>query len=387
VATTISRLAAVLTTDTGQFQAGFQRAGQIVQTFGNRSAGSSNLLWKLEQKAISATGSFGRFGGILTTLGGAGGPLGMFVVGATAAATATANWLAKLARLADSARDARIEIERAHAEAAKLAGVNVQAPTGETTKDIEGRVAQEASSVAERTGLTMHSLLRFSEQWLKSLGDVQEMSEKAGQFAFKAFSLRDTNGLFPSGTLPSDGLAAERQRTAELQKQTKEFQEQEKWLVRFMEDWDRAGDAMQQASDRWIADFLSDWDAGMERMQNRIKSLGDSLATPAEKFRATIKELMELKDFGLSDELFNRAVKRAEDELRSAKVAEFKTVSPVGAFERGTAAEFSARVRGNLESRQQLSVAREQLKTERQMYTELQKLNAKSETKFSVAGL
>jgi hypothetical protein len=44
-------------------------------------------------------------------------------------------------------------------------------------------------------------------------------------------------------------------------------------------------------------------------------------------------------------------------------------------------------VRGNLESRQQLSVAREQLKTERQMYTELQKLNAKSETKFSVAGL
>lgn len=107
MATTIARLSAVVTTDTSQFQQGFDRAGFVVQRFQSRAEGSNNSLGQLAKElahtqhgAEKASGSFLK----MAAFGLGGGPIAL----AALAATLGVKWV-EAADKADESRRRIIE--------------------------------------------------------------------------------------------------------------------------------------------------------------------------------------------------------------------------------------------------------------------------------------
>jgi hypothetical protein len=355
MATTIARLAAVLSTDTSRFDTGMLRAGQSVQNFGKSGGFSQALLFKLEQKLIGLTGSLGRFGSLAGTLAGAGGPVGMIAVALTAATAAAGAFVVKIAQVGDAARDAKLSTLRDHFKAFDdLKGTKFSIGfDAKTNQELVSDIRRSFSDLAEGLGLTLKPLLMAANDL------VQQMNSRLLGPELAA-SLRESH-----------------EKAARLAEANKELRAQAKLRA--------------EEEERAIAEIQQHWDRVVDRMRSRADQLKESLRTPAEAFRASLEELSSLRNIGfIDDETLGRGLKSAAADYfdASKKLAEAKnTLTPVAALERGTTAEFSARVRGTLETHRLEAINREQLKLEQQALQELRNLNAKPLLRFGLTDL
>jgi hypothetical protein len=353
--TTISRLAAVLTTDTSRFDTGMLRAGQSIRRFDtDTTKGGLTLNW-LSQRLLISSGSLGRFSGLAAAIGGRTGPIGMLITvfaGVAAAAVAAA---AKIAAIGDAARDAKLEALRDHFKAFDdLKGTKFSIGfDAKTNQELVSDIRRSFSDLAEGLGLTLKPLLMAANDL------VQQMNSRLLGPELAA-SLRESH-----------------EKAARLAEANKELRAQAKLRA--------------EEEERAIAEIQQHWDRVVDRMRSRADQLKESLRTPAEAFRASLEELSSLRNIGfIDDETLGRGLKSAAADYfdASKKLAEAKnTLTPVAALERGTTAEFSARVRGTLETHRLEAINREQLKLEQQALQELRNLNAKPLLRFGLTDL
>jgi hypothetical protein len=146
-----------------------------------------------------------------------------------------------------------------------------------------------------------------------------------------------------------------------------------------------------EEEERAVAEIQNHWDQVVDRMRSKAHQLTESMRTPIESFRAALEELSSLRNAGfIDDKTLGRGLKSAAADYFDAakKLSDAKnTLSPVAAVERGTTAEFSARVRGTLETQKLEAINREQLKLEQQALGELRALNAKPLMQLKVTDL
>ncbi len=128
------------------------------------------------------------------------------------------------------------------------------------------------------------------------------------------------------------------------------------------------------------ADFQRVMDQVLERTKSRAESLAQSLRTPAEKFRDSLKEIDDLRSgLFINDEIFTRGIARASADYQEAakKLMEAKSVPGVSALERGSVAEVSFRLSSIALEKERDKTAKEQLATEKEIRDEVKKLNNK----------
>jgi hypothetical protein len=353
--TTISRLAAVLTTDTSRFDTGMLRAGQSIRRFDtDTTKGGLTLNW-LSQRLLISSGSLGRFSGLAAAIGGRTGPIGMLMTvfaGVAAAAVAAA---AKIAAIGDAARDAKLEALRDHFKAFDdLKGTKFSVGVDmKTNKELVSDIRRSFSDLAEGLGLTLKPLLIAVNDLVHQM-NVQILGPKLAE------SLKQSHETMERMTA----------KTKELREQAKLRAEEE---------------------ERAVAEIQNHWDQVVDRMRSKAHQLTESMRTPIESFRAALEELSSLRNAGfIDDKTLGRGLKSAAADYFDAakKLSDAKnTLSPVAAVERGTTAEFSARVRGTLETQKLEAINREQLKLEQQALGELRALNAKPLMQLKVTDL
>lgn len=356
MATTIARLSAVLTTDTNQFQFGLQRAGQQVQQFSKRSESTTGVLSKLQRQFIQTSGSFGRFTGIVGTLAGVAGPIGLVVATLSAATVAATAFIVKLAQIGDASRDPKIESLRDLFQAYdELKGTKFSVGFEmKTNKELTDDIRRSVGDLAEGLGLTLKPILM-------ALSDVVDQINIRILGEDMAASLKASH----------DSLQRQIERTKELRAQAKQRADEEK-----------------QA----IAEIQNELEQSVNRMASKAEQLRQSLRSPIEVMREAFQELDRLRSGGyINDDTLRQGLKAAAGDFfeASKKLMDAKNqlASPVGALERGTTAEFSSRVRATLETQRLEAIGREQARLQREAVVELQKLNSKAAQGVSVMGL
>lgn len=335
---TITRLSALLTTDTRQFQAGMERAGQHIRNLQNHGAASNAMFQRMSTRLIAASGGLGRFGSLAATVGGAGGPVGMVAAAGVAAAAAVGALTLRLQQFASIASDERI---------AKLRAIfkGIDEEIAKSTGRKTGFQIDGLETAAEQTSRLRSELAKLAEQIVGTSAAWKDMGAAAIQAAAS-----------PLTQLPwAKDIAAAQQG----------IEESGEKLTRMA----RQGAEIRKKNDDWMKSFMEGWDAAgeqMARMQDRAKSLMDSLATPAERFKKSLKELNELRG-ELGEDFFGRGVDKAISEFKSASKTDgaksLFSQTAVGALERGTVGEFSARVRSGLNEKAQLDIERKQAAT------------------------
>lgn len=323
---TIAKLAVVMTADTGPLSTGMRNAGKSVKDFSDK-ADSSNQQLQAKMAAfgrsfIGASKGVGRFGGALGALGAVGGPVGIAAVAFVAAAGATLKWTVQLAKLADSQRDARIEIQRAHEAAAAISGQEFEIKfRGATNKELEERLKGRLGDAAEMSGLSMKSILGMS--------DTFAMLFNVGMFSDEA------RGDLSQAKADAAAMAEETKRMLEHSRQT----------------------------DEWIKSYQSTFEQAIGRMKSRAQSLAESLRTPQEVLRDSFKELDNLRDAGfLNQDIFTRGLQGAADAYSKAlgRMTEAKSVGSIGAMERGSAEEVGFRLKSTADDQARIEHERKQ---------------------------
>lgn len=356
MATTIARLAAVLTTDTSQFQSGMRRAGGAVRQLQSENQKVDTKLMALSRSAISASHSFGRFGGVAGAIGAAGGPVAMLAVGFTAAAAAAGLFLAKIAQLGDAARDARIESFRnVFKEFDQSHGTKFAVDDFATAAEQSTSLQKNLGELAESTGLSFGKL---RQEWAEAFDTLREWFGDAEIVAMQNQSRKIMEGVRHQLEQAAK-IRAENLRIAEHQKRV----------------------------DAEVADIQKDMEQAIGRLQSRAESLKNSLRTPFEVFSEAIRELDSLRTgLFVNDETFGRGITKAADDYHAAsrRLMEAKNVlNPSAALERGTVAEFSARIRGGLETKRLEAIATESLKAEKATAEGIERLNNKPPIKLT----
>lgn len=153
---------------------------------------------------------------------------------------------------------------------------------------------------------------------------------------------------------------------------TKMFEEQQQTVAAATEQTGKLAKVNGQLGESFkaLAGDATKVDAELEKLKTRAASLAESLRTPAEVFKDTMAELVNLQERGLlSVDNYVRGVIKAKEELQQAsKAARDLSVSgnvQVGAAERFTSGGFSAVQQGRQDQQRQIELARQQLEEER----------------------
>lgn len=315
----IGKLAVVVTSDTSQLDAGFNRAQGTVQRFAstaNRAGAATQFnLAKGAQTASNAiSGMRGNVLPLVSTLASSGG----LVAGTGAAALGLAAFTRAAINAADAAQQAR------KAMGWNEAGIADQySRAGKAAKDL-------LATVAEITGLS-----RAAWSFWLSASDAIESATAA----LKTDAMRERDAIIAHNVK----LRAIKQKIAEEQ----------------------------VAADKAASEAMR---KQIDALRNSANSITQSLRTPGEIFADTVKELHKMFGLGLLNiETMNRALDKAKGDLQSAakdaaKVKQgFQAASyqPIGAVERFTSAGASAAMAGRAELMKAVQVAQQQLAEEK----------------------
>ncbi len=342
--TTIARLSAVVTTDTAGFQQGMARAGQTVKKFGDDGAKSGNLTTRLGAAVLTSSRSFGRFSSIIGPIAGAGGPVALLGLGLAAIAVGAAAAAAKLAIMGDAARDAKLEAARdlGKAQAESRGETFVDNSGLKTSKELIDEIKQAMSDFAEMSGLSFNSILAGVAETIRGLNILWY-----GEAAVEAQDRRNKQ------------MADEIKQAKELKAETAQRNAEEQ---------------------KAIADIQRSMEQAVDGMRSKADAMAQSLRTPAEKFRDSLKEIDQLRSgLFINDEIFTRGIARASSDYQEAakKLMDAKSVPGVSALERGSVAEVSFRLSSIALEKERDKTAKEQLATEKEIRDEVKKLNNK----------
>jgi hypothetical protein len=354
----IARLAVHIFTDVSQMLPGFQRAQQETRSFAASTDHTSSKLLTFGKQLINSTGALGRFSGLATGIGAAGGPLGLVVAGSAAAAVAVGRFTLELGQAADAARDFQIVTERNFLKAfddlhgTSFALGDSYVTTGEKLDALKEKYAE----FAQLSSATTRPLITAANQLVEG---------------FKQAGI----GIGLINPSEAANVEAATQRVKRLAEETKELAKIE--------------DDRRKAAEQEIATIQREMEASVSSMKSRGEQLEQSLRTPLEKLRESMEELDRLRSGGfIGDETLSRGLRQAADEYRKA-ITEAKSpaITPTAAAERGTAAGFSALVKGQL----QIQVNPTVLRLEQQQLDAIRAVRAavlsKDPIRFKVANL
>lgn len=354
MATTIAKLAAVLSTDAAGFDAGMNRAGQRIQQLEREEQRANAKRLQMTKQLGSAFGAFGSFGGLAGPLSGMLGPIGLLATGLTAAGAAAVKANQDLAKVNQQFADDKIKALREWGEAMeKATGIRPAGTLGIRTKEEEDRLAQLGRAEVGKE-------VWDKQDWWAAL--------------FAPWINRKT------AIAIGEGRQAQIDR---IQKDTKQVIETLK---------------QEEEAEKKITDAVQKHREALEQLnlenQKRADQLRDEFRTPLEKMRSALAELDALRSGGfIGDETLTRGIQRAATEYEKSILKMFSaqrtlTEAPA-ALERGSVAEFSARVQAGLQSKRLEQVAAESLKVEKMTLEEIRKLTSKptESIKFGVADL
>lgn len=175
----IASLAVKIIADTFGLSQGFDRAGKQTKQWANNVEGGNRKLSLLGKQAITASGALGRMGGLATSFGMIGGPIGVAAVAATALAVG-------LARAADASEDFRIE---------KLREIGRIGPEIKTTADYMGELREQFAAFAELSGLSLKPLLSDFSQASKLINEAIFGEKKMADLAKENLEARRAGEL------------------------------------------------------------------------------------------------------------------------------------------------------------------------------------------------
>lgn len=311
----IGKLAVVVTSDTTQLDAGFNRAQGTVQRFSdtaNRQGAAAQF--NLSRASQAASGAISGMRGNVLPLVSALSSSGGLIAGTGAAALGLAAFTRAAINAADAAQQARKEMGWNEARIA-----DQYQSAGKAARDL-------LATVAEITGLS-NAAWSF---WLSTADVLNSV----------------TNALKTDAMREREQIIAHNEKVRAIRKKMHEEQ-----LAA-----DRAaGEAMKKQ---------------MDALKSSAENITKGLRTPAEIYADTISELNKLFGLGLLNiETMNRGLAKARDDLQSAtksaaKVkADFQSISyqPIAAAERFTSSGFSAAQAGRAELMKQIQLEQQQL--------------------------
>jgi hypothetical protein len=315
----IGKLAVVVTSDTSQLDAGFNRAQGTVQRFAvtaNKAGAATQFtLAKGAQTASNAiSGMRGNVLPLVSTLSSSGG----MVAGVGAAALGLAAFTRAAINAADAAQQAR-----------KAMGWN-EARIGDQYERAGKAAKNLLATVAEITGLSQAAW----SFWLSAADAIESATA-----ALKTDAMKERDAIISH----NEKVRALKQKIAEEQVAADKA----------------AGEAMRKQIDA---------------LRNSAQSITQSLRTPGEVFADTAEELHKMFGLGLLDiETMNRALAKAQGDLQSAakdaaKVKQmFQAASyqPIGAVERFTSSGASAAMAGKAELMKAVELQKQQLAEEK----------------------
>ncbi len=316
----IAKLAVVVTGDTSPLNQSMAQATASVKNFQAHAEGSHAALNALAsglKVSVQGMHAFeGSTRGIIHTLHNLASPGGAALVTAAAFVFLGAEALKAANKAAEARNKIREEFDKAYES---LTGHNLgnglELTINSEVKKLKEGIEEFIAAIAERTGLM--------DVFTASVKDLAEGFHLLGE-AIKS----------PEQTARDRILEVMKARTEKMKEQKKE---QDEWLKDFMDGFDRAGEHMRSQA---------------EQMKNHAESLASSLRTPFERARDAIVEAFNFKQAGLiSPDIFDRAVNKAASDYKDAITPRNIQSLPrfSGAFDKGTVAEYSARVQGNAE--------------------------------------
>jgi len=329
----IARLAVQITTDTRPMAAGFVKAQATIKEFSKDVSRLSGAGIKtLATDMLGLSGVIGRAGEGFARLAGNMGPYGAAAAAVVAGTAAMVAALVKLAETSDRLADSRLVVDREFFKALdELRGTHfAQLNDGLKTNaelwdQLKGRVASFGELASQTAGLSLKPLY-------KGLADLADTANRA---------------VF--GDAAVDQLNAFHATTKQRAEQAKAMQEQIA--------------ARNKALEQEIAEIQREMDAAVTALMNRGKSIAESVRTPDEVFRDTIRELKQLANAGaITGETLGRAVGKAAEEYKRAAGEARKLraeATAVPALEMGTQAARSAILRSASESREADRAAKE----------------------------
>jgi len=363
VATTIAKLAAVLTVDDISFIHGLSNATKKIQDFDAQTSKMGKSLLKLAGFA----GAFGGFSGTIGPLSTFIGPWGLLAAAVAGAGSAMIKASADMAKVNQEFDDEKIKRLREYAkvfselQGHQPGGFNrFQKTSEEQQRDIErGRAAFVKQLLDEANKMPASDPLG---RWLK-----RRQADLAGMWGFR-----------PSEAA-SEAIGEGRQH--ELDRITKKTRE-------YAEELKHQEEAEKRANDT-ATKYRETLNQIHQENENRAKQLREIL-DPTAKLTEEFGKLGALFRGGFIDQgILDRGIKHFGKSFMDERLKEFKsfsTESP-GALVRGTTAEFSARTQSG---RQTQALEREQKLTNRilkEIKDELSKAGLKPPVKFGVADL
>jgi hypothetical protein len=317
MAITISRLAAILKVDDGEFS--FANATRRVQNFAHE-ADNSFKVFRYGLKAAGRTlGEKSLFGG-LATGAGVGGAAGLAIGG--------------IALAAEGAK--------------RLAGFMSESVTA-------------AANFERSIGSAIPEFDALTEEWKQfTVGFGVAILPLAREFAsILADALHDLNWIIKN--LTGRDIEAEMKALANRNEKQKQF-------VQYIKEAEDVAKQIRQEDAKKAQEEERRW----ESLKSRAESIRESLRTPGEILKDSQAELTRLfEDSLIGPETLRRGMQRAADEFNETnkRAMELKNTlkgySPVGAVERFTSAGFSAAAAGR-EAGRQLEIQKQQLAAENQ---------------------
>lgn len=186
-----------------------------------------------------------------------------------------------------------------------------QAAAVGTLNDLWGRLGSLGESflqnLAAEVAPTLNEIIQSVLDWIDRMGGVKEIARTvADTFRDVAGFIVDTVELFSSFDLSFDTGEKWKQAAAKLREENKQKTGggAESQLAA-IEQAEKAAEEAKKAAEQW---------------EKKADSLRTSLATPIEKYEATVAELQQALDQGgLEWEFFERGIKKAADELAKSE--------------------------------------------------------------------
>lgn len=320
---TIAKLATVLLLEDGHFRNGMRRSGESLERFERRAEQASQRAAKWSSK---------------------------FVI--TAAVVGAATAIRQITNLADKFHDVSVTSMREYVDAfERVNGVKPDFKIGdlETSEEAWAKLNTRIGQTADAFGVGSGA----RANWMTNLLDL--VTPHQAKFA----------------------MMSQRQDIINRQKETQEL--------------NRQAAERERAFEKEVSDIQRDFFQAMDRMKSRAESLSAAVRTPVEIMRDSFRELDQLKSAGfIGPDVFSRGLSKAAKDFQdaSAKLMEMKGgLSPSAALERGTMAEYSARVRGQLEAKRIEDAIKAQTKVNTQIRDEVKNLRNAQPIKLGVADL
>lgn len=347
MATTIGRMAVVLTSDTTRFDAGFQRAGATIRTFRGQVDRHNSSMLGMGRSTDVARASMGVLRGNVLGLTGALIGSGGMVFALAAGAAALVKFGRDAAEAANKAENARVVLEERTAQVLSQQGRTIKVAANELEKSRE-ELEKENIRMGGMINRVFTEFNKVGAKARRDFFDTFTNIPKSGQESTR-FVLKGRN-------LTTDELKAWVKQQEQLQKEAAAHQEK----------------------------MLHDFREFQRTMSNLSERLNDSLRTPAEIFADTVNELQSVfQHGGLSPEKLARGIAQAQKELveaaksAAATAKSFRDLS-VPALDRNTTAGFSGAMQARMETErlvklqeQELAIAKEAKRVQEEGFRKL----------------